>query len=73
MGRFAAQIELVATLLFLAVFSVLGLSKVKQGGTGIVSTAVGSSVEKNDVAVAELKAQLQELKQKQEQLAQTTA
>lgn len=61
---FAAQIELVATLVFLAVFSVLGVTKRKDPVSGIVSTAVGASVESNHQAMVELQERLKQLEEK---------
>ena len=61
---FAAQIELVATLVFLAVFSVLGVTKRKDPVSGLVSTAVGASAESNHQAMVELQERLKQLEEK---------
>ena len=57
---FAAQIELVATLIFLAVFTALGVTKRKDSGS-IISSAVGPSESSNYQAMEELQKRLKQL------------
>lgn len=57
------QLEVVFTLLLLGIFSGLGLARpLSPGGGGVISTAMGNSVEQNSAKVAVLSQQVEELK-----------